>query len=111
MSKSKFIIDKFAKLFEQGLVSYKDLNSEILNILRSNGFYFAEVNLEKISNDNIVSKEVELVEKKAKEIIKRGNVLIIATEETQNEINLRLNAASQMMGKNDKKFKIYKILL
>tara|TARA_Y100000590_G_C14939619_1_gene720707 strand:+ start:284 stop:538 length:255 start_codon:yes stop_codon:yes gene_type:complete len=35
MSKSKFIIDRFAKLFEQGLVSYKDLSSEILNILRS----------------------------------------------------------------------------
>ena len=35
MSKSKFVIDKLAKLFEQGLVSYKDLNSEILNILRS----------------------------------------------------------------------------
>ena len=35
MSKSKFIIDKLSKLFEQGLVSYKDLSSEILNILRS----------------------------------------------------------------------------
>ena len=35
MSKSKFIIDKLAKLFEQGLVSYKDLSYEILNILRS----------------------------------------------------------------------------
>jgi len=35
MSKSKFIVDKLAKLFEQGLVSYKDLSSEILNILRS----------------------------------------------------------------------------
>mgnify|MGYP003324019224 CR=1 FL=1 len=35
MSKSKLIIDKLAKLFEQGLVSYKDLSSEILNILRS----------------------------------------------------------------------------
>ena len=35
MSKSKFIIDKLAKLFEQGLVSYKDLSSEIVNILRS----------------------------------------------------------------------------
>tara|TARA_B110000263_G_C15003417_1_gene371629 strand:- start:382 stop:636 length:255 start_codon:yes stop_codon:yes gene_type:complete len=35
MSKSKFVIDKFAKLFEQGLISYKDLSSEILNILRS----------------------------------------------------------------------------
>ena len=35
MSKSKFVIDKLAKLFEQGLVSYKDLSSEIFNILRS----------------------------------------------------------------------------
>ena len=35
MSKSKLVIDRLAKLFDQGLVSYKDLNSEILNILRS----------------------------------------------------------------------------
>ena len=35
MSKSKFIIDKIAKLFEQGLISYNDLSNEILNILRS----------------------------------------------------------------------------
>ena len=35
MSKSKFVIDKLAKLFEQGLISYKDLSSEILSILRS----------------------------------------------------------------------------
>ena len=35
MTKSKFVIDKLARLFEQGLISYKDLSSEILNILRS----------------------------------------------------------------------------
>ena len=35
MTKSKFVIDKLAKLFEQGLISYKDLSSEIINILRS----------------------------------------------------------------------------
>ncbi len=35
MTKSKFIKEKLAKLFEQGLISYKDLNSEILNILKS----------------------------------------------------------------------------
>jgi|TARA_B110000208_G_C11368200_1_gene283872 hypothetical protein len=35
MTKSKFVIDKLAKLFEHGLISYKDLSSEILNILRS----------------------------------------------------------------------------
>ena len=35
MSKSKFVINKLAKIFEQGIISYKDLSSEILNILRS----------------------------------------------------------------------------
>ena len=35
MSNSKLMINKLAKLIEQGLVSYKDLSSEILNILRS----------------------------------------------------------------------------
>ena len=35
MTKSKFIADKLAKLFEQGLISYKDLNNEIFNILKS----------------------------------------------------------------------------
>ena len=34
MSKSKFIIDKLAKLFEQGLITYKDLSTELLNILK-----------------------------------------------------------------------------
>ena len=35
MTNSTFVIDKLAKLFEQGILSYKDLSSEILNILRS----------------------------------------------------------------------------
>ncbi len=35
MSKSRFVIDKFAKLLEQGLLNYKDLSNEILNILMS----------------------------------------------------------------------------
>ena len=35
MKNSKFIIDKLAKLFEQGLISSKDLSAELLNILKS----------------------------------------------------------------------------
>ena len=35
MKNSKFIIDKLAKLLEQGVISSKDLSSELLNILRS----------------------------------------------------------------------------
>ena len=34
MTKSKFVIEKIAKLLEQGLISYKDLSSEILNIIK-----------------------------------------------------------------------------
>ena len=35
MSKSRFVLDKFAKVIEQGLLSYKDLTDEIMNILKS----------------------------------------------------------------------------
>ena len=35
MSKSRFILDKFAKLIEQGLINYKDVSDEIINILKS----------------------------------------------------------------------------
>ena len=33
MKNSKFVIDKLAKLFEQGLVSSKDLANELMTIL------------------------------------------------------------------------------
>ena len=35
MKNSKFVIDKIAKLIEQGLVSSKDLANELVNILKS----------------------------------------------------------------------------
>ena len=35
MTKSKFVLDKLTKLLEQGLISYKDLSAEFLNILNS----------------------------------------------------------------------------
>ena len=35
MKNSKFIIDKLAKLFEQGMISSKDLSTELSNILKS----------------------------------------------------------------------------
>ena len=33
MKNSKFIIDKFAKLIEQGLISSKDLTTEFINFI------------------------------------------------------------------------------
>ena len=35
MKNSKFVIDKLAKIFEQGLVSSKDLAAELMSILKS----------------------------------------------------------------------------
>ncbi len=35
MSNSKYVLDTLAKLFEQGIVNYKDLSNEILNVLKS----------------------------------------------------------------------------
>ena len=35
MKNSKFVIDKIAKLFEQGLISSKDIADELMTILRS----------------------------------------------------------------------------
>ena len=35
MSKSRFVLDKFAKLIEQGLINYKDVSDEIISILKS----------------------------------------------------------------------------
>jgi len=65
MSKSKFIIDKLAKLFEQGLISYKDLSSEILNILRSqrDDIVF-KMKLTSKEETEILLKRIEKVEKK-----------------------------------------------
>ncbi len=35
MSKSKLVFDKLTKVLEQGLVTYRDLSEELLNILKS----------------------------------------------------------------------------
>ena len=65
MSKSKFVIDKLAKLFEQGLVSYKDLSNEILNILRSKRDEIVfKMKLTSKEETEILLKRIEKIEKK-----------------------------------------------
>ncbi len=65
MKNSKFIIDKLAKLFEQGLVSSKDISTEILNILKSkrNELVF-RLKLTSKDEFEVLSKRVENLEKK-----------------------------------------------
>ncbi len=65
MSKSKFVIDKLAKLFEQGLISYRDLSSEILNILKSKrDEIIFKMKLTSKEESEILNKRIENLEKK-----------------------------------------------
>ena len=65
MSKSKFVIDRLAKLLEQGLISYKDLSSEILNIIKSKKDEFIfKLDLSTKEELEILKKRLEIVERK-----------------------------------------------
>ena len=65
MKNSKFIIDKFAKLIEQGLITSKDLSSEILNTFKSKRDEFVfKMKLTSKDEFDILSKRVEKLENK-----------------------------------------------
>ena len=65
MKNSKFVIDKFAKLFEQGLISSKDLASELLTILKSKRDEIVfKMKLTSKDEFEVLSKRVENLEKK-----------------------------------------------
>ena len=72
MSKSKFVIDKLAKLFEQGLISYKDLSSEILNILKSKRDEIVfKMKLTSKDETEIIVKRLDKLEQKINNIEKK----------------------------------------
>ena len=69
MSKSKFIIDKLAKLFEQGLISYKDLSYEIVNVLKSKrDEIIFKMKLTSKEETDVLIKRVENLEKKIEKL-------------------------------------------
>ena len=72
MTKSKFVIDKLAKLFEQGLISYKDLSSEIFNILGSKrDEIIFKMKLTSKEETDILIKRVENLEVKISKLEKK----------------------------------------
>ena len=72
MSKSRFVIDKFAKLIEQGLVNYKDLTTEIVNILKSKRDEFIfKMKLTSKEETDIINKRLENLEKKFEKLEKK----------------------------------------
>ena len=71
MSKSRFVLDKFAKLIEQGLLSYKDLSEEIVNILKSKRDEIVfRMKLTSKEEFEILNKRVVSLEKKLNEMKK-----------------------------------------
>tara|TARA_B110000914_G_C15479072_1_gene454694 strand:- start:275 stop:529 length:255 start_codon:yes stop_codon:yes gene_type:complete len=73
MTKSKFVIDKLARLFEQGLISYKDLSTEIFNILRSKRDEIVfKMKLTSKEETDILIKRLDNIEKKIEKIEKNS---------------------------------------
>ena len=69
MLKSKFIADKLARLFEQGLITSKDLGSELVNILRSKRDEIVfKMRLTSKDEFDVLSKRVENLEYKIKKL-------------------------------------------
>tara|TARA_B100001057_G_scaffold171277_1_gene172076 strand:+ start:3500 stop:3739 length:240 start_codon:yes stop_codon:yes gene_type:complete len=65
MKNSKFVIDKFAKLLEQGLISSKDLTAELITILKSKRDEIVfRMKLTSKDEFEILEKRVENLEKK-----------------------------------------------
>tara|TARA_B100000575_G_scaffold30201_1_gene20350 strand:- start:260 stop:511 length:252 start_codon:yes stop_codon:yes gene_type:complete len=65
MKNSKFVIDRFAKLIEQGIVSSKDITTEILSVLKSKRDELVfKLKLTSKDEFEILSKRVEILEKK-----------------------------------------------
>ena len=76
MKNSKFIIDKLSKIFEQGIISSKDLSSELFNILKSKRDEIV-FKMKLVSKDefDVLTKRVENLENKIKKLeIKKKNI-------------------------------------
>ena len=70
MKNSKFVIDKLSKLFEQGLMSSKDLASELMTILKSKRDEIVfKMKLTSKDEFEVLSKRVENLEKKVSQLI------------------------------------------
>jgi len=71
MKNSKFVIDKLARLVEQGLMSSKDVGTELLNILKSKRDEIVfKMKLTSKDEFDILDKRVENLEK----IIEKINI-------------------------------------
>ena len=72
MKKTKFVIDRLAKLVEQGIVNYKDISEDILSILKfKRDEIVYKMKLTSKEETDILSKRIEKLEKKIENLEKR----------------------------------------
>tara|TARA_Y100000768_G_scaffold33190_1_gene21779 strand:- start:565 stop:816 length:252 start_codon:yes stop_codon:yes gene_type:complete len=65
MKNSKFVFDKITKLFEQGLISSRDLTSELISILKSKRDEIVfKMKLTSKDEFDVLTKRVENLEKR-----------------------------------------------
>tara|TARA_B100000035_G_scaffold51570_1_gene40140 strand:- start:1658 stop:1903 length:246 start_codon:yes stop_codon:yes gene_type:complete len=69
MKNSKFVIDKLAKIFEQGLISSKDIANELMNVLKSKRDEIVfKMKLTSKDEFEVLSKRVENLEEKVNKL-------------------------------------------
>ena len=74
MSNSKFVFDKISKLFEQGIVNYRDFSNEIFNILKSKrDELIFKMRITGKEETEIIIKRLDNLEKKISKIEKKKN--------------------------------------
>ncbi len=75
MKNSKFVIDKLAKLFEQGLISSKDLTNELMVFLKSKRDEIVyRMRLTSKDEFEVLSRRVENLEKKIERLKKKKKI-------------------------------------
>ena len=80
MKNSKFVIDKLAKLFEQSIISSKDLSNEIITLLKlKRDEIILKMKLTSKDEFEILSRRVENLEKK----INKNKVKVIKKKSKQ----------------------------
>ena len=71
MKNSKFVLEKLSKIFEQGLITSRDLSSEILSILKSKRDEIVfRMKLTSKDEFDVLTKRVENLEKKINQLKK-----------------------------------------
>ena len=102
MKNSKFLIDKLGKLFEQGIISSKDLTSELFNILKSKRDEIV-FKMKIVSKDefDVLSKRVENLENKIKKLETKKKTKRVKNLNTQSVHFRFIKNDISTMGSND----------